>query len=144
MDAIILPVALAATAACALVNFWLALRVGQVRRAEKVSVGDGGNPRLIARMRAQLNFVEYTPFILILIALIELAIGTQWWLAAVAGLYVVARVLHAPGMDGWKAGRAIGTVVTMLTLIGLAGVAVTIPYFSFGSVETIEIVEVPA
>ena len=67
MDAIIRPGTPATAAACALLNVWLAVRIGQVRRAEKASIGDGGNPRLIARMRAQLNFVEYAPIVLILI-----------------------------------------------------------------------------
>lgn len=142
MDAIILPVALAAAAACALLNFWLAVRVGMARRAAKVSIGDGGDARLIARMRAQANFVEYAPFVLVLLGLIELAVGTHWWLAAIAALFVVARVLHPLGMDGtWKPGRAIGIAVTFLVLIGLAGVAATIPYFSYGAVETVEVIE---
>lgn len=142
MDAIILPVALATAAACALLNFWLAVRVGMARRAAKVSIGDGGDARLMARMRAQANFVEYAPFVLVLLGLIELAVGTQWWLAAIAGLFVVARVLHPLGMDGaWKPGRMIGIALTFLVLIVLAGVAATIPYFSYGAVETVEVVE---
>lgn len=142
MDAIILPVALATAAACALINLWLAIRVGQARHAANVSIGDGGDARLIARMRAQANFVEYAPFVLILLALVELAVGTHWWLTAAGGLFVVARILHPLGMDGaWKAGRAIGIVLTFLILVALAGVAATIPYFSYGTVETIEVYE---
>lgn len=141
MDAIILPVTLAAAAACALLNSWLTFRVGQVRRAEKILVGDGGSTRLTARMRAQLNFVEHAPFVLILIALIELAVGTETWLWAVAALFVAGRILHAFGMDGWFAGRMIGIVITLLVTIGLAGYAAAIPYFAFGESETIELVE---
>jgi uncharacterized membrane protein YecN with MAPEG domain len=141
MDAIILPVTLAAAAACALLNVWLAIRIGQVRRAEKVSIGDGGNPRLIARMRAQLNFVEYAPIVLILIGLIELAVGTETWLWAVAALFVVARILHAFGMDGWMPGRMIGISTTLLVTIGLAGYAAAIPYFAFDDTKTIELIE---
>lgn len=144
MDAIILPVALATAAACALINFWLAIRVTQVRRAEKVMIGDGGNERLTARMRAQANFVEYAPFVLILLVLIELAVGTHWWLWGIAGAFVVARILHPFGLDGWLPGRMAGTALTFLILIALAGVAVTIPYFSYGTVETIEVVEASA
>ena len=86
--AMILPITLTIAGAAALLNIWLARRVGQMRLTHKVSIGDGGNEALIARMRAQANFVEYTPFVLILIGLIELAEG----LAAVAvdrrrGLY---------------------------------------------------------
>jgi uncharacterized membrane protein YecN with MAPEG domain len=141
MEAIILPVALATTAACAVINLWLAIRIGSLRTRKKVSIGDGGDAQLTARMRAQLNFAEYAPIVLILLALVELAVGTQTWLWVVAGLFVVARILHPLGMDGWMPGRMIGIVVTFLVMIGLAGVAVAIPFYSFGAVETIEVTE---
>ena len=128
MDAIILPVALATTAACALINLWLAARVGLVRRAEKISIGDGGSERLTARMRAQLNFVENTAFVLVLIAAIELSGKGDEWLAWVAAIYMLGRVAHGFGMDGGALGkgRSIGTAITMLTQVGLAVVAVLI------------------
>lgn len=141
MDAIILPVALATTAACAIINLWLAFRVGIMRRSEKISIGDGGNERLMARMRAHLNFTEYAPFVVILIALIELAVGTVEWLWAVAALFVIARILHPFGMDGWKPGRAIGILLTFAILAGLALYAASIPYFSIGETETIELIQ---
>jgi uncharacterized membrane protein YecN with MAPEG domain len=132
---LILPVALAATGASAVINLWLGMRVGRVRVAEKISIGDGGNPRLIARMRAQLNFAEYTPVVLILIALIELAQGTQLWLWAVAALYILGRILHPFGMDGTRFARTIGTTITLLTMAGLGIYAALIPYFAFAPVR---------
>ena len=142
MEAIILPVAIATTAACALINLWLAFRVGIVRRSEKISIGDGGSERLTARMRAQLNFAEYAPIVLILIALIELAVGTVDWLWGAAALFVAARILHPFGMDGWKPGRVIGILLTFLILAGLALYAASIPLLGFGGAETIELIEV--
>ena len=65
----ILPITPAISGAAALINFWLAWRVGQKRLSEKVSIGDGGNPAVLARMRAHANYVEFTPFVLILIGL---------------------------------------------------------------------------
>ncbi|RYY27848.1 MAG: MAPEG family protein [Sphingomonadales bacterium] len=124
----VLPIALTTAAAAALLNFWLGYRIGQVRGAEKIFVGDGGSPRLIARMRAQLNFAEYTPIVLILFALIELARGANLYLWIVALLYVVGRILHAFGMDGWMLGRGIGIGITMLTMLGLAVYAALIAY----------------
>lgn len=123
-----LPIALTTAAAAALLNVWLAIRVGQVRTKHKVLMGDGGNDAVIARMRAHANFVEYTPIVLILIALIELARGSTTWLWIVALVYLVGRVLHALGMDGLKSGRAIGTATTLLAMAGLALYAVAIPY----------------
>lgn len=123
-----LPIALVTAGAAALLNFWLGLRVSRLRISEKIMVGDGGNARLLARMRAQLNFAEYAPLVLILIALVELARGTQAWLWGVALLFIVGRVLHAFGMDGWKPGRMIGIATTMLTMLGLAAYAVFLGY----------------
>lgn len=124
----LLPVTLTAAAAAAILNIWLMLRVGAVRQAEKISVGDEDNENLIRRMRAQANFVESTPFVLILIAAIEFANKGHPWLAWVAGIYMIGRVLHAFGMDGGKMqmGRVIGTLVTLFTLLGLAIVAVLV------------------
>jgi len=117
----LLPVTLAAAAAAAILNIWLMVRIGQVRSAAKVFVGDDGDENVIRRMRAQANFVENTPFVLILIAAIELSGKGGQWLAYVAGLFILARVAHAFGMDGGALGkgRTIGTIVSMLTLVGL-------------------------
>lgn len=120
-----LPVTLAAAAAAAILNIWLGIRIGALRTALSISVGDGGNESLQRRMRAQLNYVESTAFVLVLIAAIELAGVGSWWLAYVAAAYFIGRVLHGFGMDGGKLkiGRMIGTLVTMLTQLGLAVVA---------------------
>jgi uncharacterized protein len=130
---IILPVTLTIAGAAALLNFWLALRVGRMRVAEKVSIGDGGNSRLTGRMRAHANYVEYTPFVLILLGLVELGSGTSPVLWAIGVLYILARIAHAFGMEAQKPGilRLGGIAVTMLTLIALAGWAIAIPYFGF-------------
>lgn len=123
---VVLPVTLCAAAAAAILNIWLSIRVGQIRRSAKVSIGDDAGGPLTARMRAQLNFVENTAFVLILIAAIELAGAGGQWLAWVSGLYMIGRVAHGLGMDGGPlgAGRAVGTLITMLTQLGLAVVAV--------------------
>ncbi|MEO1324595.1 MAG: MAPEG family protein [Pseudomonadota bacterium] len=120
-----LPVTLATASAAAILNIWLMLRVGAVRQAEKISVGDEDNEALIRRMRAQANFVENAPFVLILLAAIELSGRGDAWLAWVAGLFIIGRIAHAFGMDGgsMQLGRMVGTLVSMLTLLGLAVVA---------------------
>ncbi|WP_298467686.1 MAPEG family protein [uncultured Erythrobacter sp.] len=124
----LLPVTLAAAAAAAILNVWLMIRIGQVRAAEKIFVGDEDNENVIRRMRAQANFVENAPFVLILLAVIELSGKGEPWLAYVAGLFILGRVAHAFGMDGGSLskGRMIGTIISMLTLLGLAVVAALI------------------
>jgi uncharacterized protein len=124
----ILPTTLSMAAAAALINVWLMLRCGQVRIKEKINIGTGGSDMMERRMRAQLNFAENTPWVLALIAAIELSGKGGQWLAIVGGLYMLARVAHGLGMDGgsFEKGRGIGVMVTMLTQIGLAIAAVLI------------------
>jgi len=116
---IILPIALATAGAAALVNFWLSWRIAQVRQSADIWIGDGGNEQLTRRMRAHGNFAEYVPLVLILIALVEAARGTHLWLAIVAAIFIVARILHGFGMDGWRFGRMAGMVGTAPVMIGL-------------------------
>lgn len=126
----LLPITLTLAAACALLNLWLAFRCARIRVGSKALHGDGGNPLLARRMRAHANFVEYTPIILILFALIELAIGSPAWLWAGAAVYTAARLAHGYGMDAghptvWRAG---GALITWAMLAVLAAIALHTAY----------------
>ena len=127
-----LPITLTIAGAAALVNFWLALRITRTRAASKTWMGDGGDPGLVARMRAHANFIEYTPFVLILLALIELAEGSQLWLWIVGVVYILVRIAHGFGMDRPSPDklklRMIGIIGTALILFGLAVYAIVLPY----------------
>lgn len=123
-----LEITLVIAAAAALLNIWLSMRVGRVRQAQKISIGDGGSDLLARRMRAHANFAEYTPFFLILLALVELARGAALWLWIVAIVYVLGRIAHAFGMDGRGRWRMIGILTTMLGLLVLAAYALFIAY----------------
>ena len=136
----LIPVTLTAAAGAALINIWLAMRCGRVRTSQKISIGDGGNEALVAAMRAQANFVENTPFVLVLLAVIELAWGSPLWLWIVSGVYLLGRVGHGLGMTGtFKSGRLIGTLTTMLVLLGLAIVAIAIPYTTVNAIQLHEL-----
>ena len=125
---IMLPVTLAAAAAAGVLNIWLALRINAARSAAGVYLGDGGDEAIQRRMRAQANYVEYTPFVLALIAAIELSGKGSWWLGVVAAVYFAGRIGHGFGMDGGAMlkGRFIGTIITLLTLLGLSVAAALI------------------
>ncbi|MGH6614704.1 MAPEG family protein [Sphingomonas sp.] len=127
MEMVMLPVALVTAGGAALIALWLAIRVGQARTKAKIFIGDGGDQGLICRMRAQANFVEYAPFIIILIALIEFTAGTSTWLWVASALFLLARIVHPLGMDGLKYARSAGTGVTFLLLLGLGGYAIALP-----------------
>ncbi len=122
-----LPITLVLAGALALLNVWLSFRVGQVRRSEKVGLGDGGSDRVLRRMRAHANFAENAPITLVLVLLLEFAAGTSVWLWTAAALFLVARVAHGLGMDEGKAGRGVGTGMTLLLQLLLALWAISVP-----------------
>ncbi len=121
----ILQTTLCLTAAALVINFWLSMRCGKVRAAEKISVGDGGNDLMARRMRAQLNFIEQTPITLIGIGLVEIAGKGGQWLAPLGAVFLLGRVCHGIGMDGnFKPGRGIGMLTGMVLQLTLVVVAV--------------------
>ncbi|MCJ2186144.1 MAPEG family protein [Novosphingobium beihaiensis] len=129
----ILQTTLSLAAAAAVMNIWLGMRTGKLRYNAKILHGDGGHPLLMQRMRAQANFIENTPFVLILTAAIEMTGKGGTWLAIAGSVYLLARISHAFGMDRTDTNplRAIGFLITVLTLIGLSAVAVLISLGQF-------------
>lgn len=125
----ILQITLCLTAAAIVLNFWLALRIGQLRRSLKVSAGDGGQESLIRRMRAQANFIENAPLTLLLFGLVEASGKGGAWLAPLGAVFLIGRVAHAFGMENdtsFKAGRPIGMLTTILTQLVMVVYAVLI------------------
>lgn len=120
------PVTLATAAALVVLNMWLGGRIAKLRGQYKVSVGDGGHEPLLRRMRAQANFVENAPFVLILIGGLELSGATHIALAIIAALFVLARISHAIGLDGGDLGRwrMYGMMTTTLINVILAAWAI--------------------
>ena len=116
-----IPVTLASAAAAVFLNIWLGSRIAAHRRDFKVSVGDGGHQPLLRRMRAQANFIEHTPFFLILVGALELSSANRSVLAALSVVFLLARVAHGIGMDAdrdrrWRAYGMIGSALVNLAL----------------------------
>lgn len=115
-----MPISLVFAGVFALLNLWLAYRCVTIRINGPGGVGDLGIPILRARMRAHANYVEYTPFVLILIALHEYAGGSARLLGAAGGVYVISRIFHAFGIERPKFTMqlvgAMGTWLVLLTL----------------------------
>ena len=112
-------------AAAVVLNIWLSIRCGQVRAAQKIGIGDGGNDALMRRMRAQANFIEQVPLALILFGLVEAAGRGGQWLAPLGAAFMLGRIAHAFGMEenGPKWGRPAGMMLSMITQITLVVVA---------------------
>jgi uncharacterized membrane protein YecN with MAPEG domain len=95
--------------------------VSRTRRKHRVSVGHGDDPMLERTMRAHGNFVEYVPFGLILLLLLEVNAAPGWALHTFGLMLLVGRALHAYGMispDGVLSGRYWGTALTWLMILG--------------------------
>ena len=114
-------ISLIAAALAALIVIWLGMRCGSVRVREKILHGDGGSTLMAKRMRAQANFVEYTPFALALIVLLDLMGQDGWLLGLTALAFMLGRVSHAIGMDADAGGtiwpRTVGMALTLPLLL---------------------------
>ena len=121
-----LPVTLVTAAAVVFLNIWLGLRIGQYRSKFKVSVGDGGHEPLLRRMRAQANYIESAPFVLVLIAALEISGASRTGLALIAAIYILVRIPHAIGMDAAEKRRfrQIGAIGTGFVMLGLGSWAI--------------------
>ena len=105
------------TGLLALFFFVLSMRVVQVRG--RVSLGDGGDPVVLRRMRGQANFAEYVPLILLMMAFLELRHVGSLYLHIIGVTLVVGRVLHGVAFaftSKWWFGRFFGTVLTFALL----------------------------
>jgi uncharacterized membrane protein YecN with MAPEG domain len=116
------PVTLATAACATFLNIWLGWRIARLRNEYKVSVGDGGHEPLLRRIRAQANFIENAPFVLILLGGLELSGANRWALLAIAAIFVLARISHAIGMDAAEARRwrMYGMMGSAFTTVALA------------------------
>jgi uncharacterized protein len=77
----------------------LSFRVIGVRRSEKISLGDGENRDLLARIRVHANFTEYVPIALLLIALLESMKTPSWALHTLGSVLILGRLAHAYGVS---------------------------------------------
>jgi uncharacterized protein len=126
----ILPITLTLAGAAAILLIWLAARVSRARRQFKIGLGDGGNEALLRRIRAHGNYAENMPLFLILTGLLELAGGDRRILWAAGIVFILARIVHAFGMDNAARLRlrVIGLGVSTLVIVGLAGWALSYAY----------------
>ena len=94
----------------------LTVNIARLRGKKKINLGDGGDPEMLAAIRAHANLIEFAPLCLLLIYIASDFYG----FSLVAGLSVVLlvlRALHAGGMIGViPGGRFMGAMGTTLVL----------------------------
>jgi len=100
----------------------LSINVIKLRRKNKVSFGDDGDRTLMRRIRAQANFIEYTPIFLLSL------IGIEWlavenipyyflYINIVGSLFIIGRILHALSLYEKKImHRKTGMIITFVSL----------------------------
>ena len=116
--------------------FLLSIRVIAARRSERIPVGDGGNERILRRMRVQGNFAEHAPLALILLALAESLATDARVLHAIGVALLLGRFAHAFGMsqdpENFKL-RVSGIALTFTAQLSAAAACLfgTLRHFAF-------------
>ncbi|WP_149981158.1 MAPEG family protein [Pseudoalteromonas rhizosphaerae] len=101
----------------ALFYIYLTMNVVKVRRAERISLGDGGNQQLQCAMRAHGNFIEYVPLAIILLFLVEYQGLASHYCHAFGAALLIGRVFHNLGIvDKNLRYRQIGALTTFLII----------------------------
>ena len=94
----------------------LTVGVGRLRMQKKIYLGDGGDPEMLAAIRAHGNFMEFVPLCLLLIYVVS-DFYTFWYVAVLSLVLLLSRVLHAGGLLGFiPLGRTLGASGTTLIL----------------------------
>jgi uncharacterized protein len=79
----------------ALLLLALSIRVIQARLAGRVALGMGNDDRRLLRAsRAQGNFVEYVPIILVMLLVLEMGGAAPWLLHLLGSMTLAGRIAH--------------------------------------------------
>jgi uncharacterized protein len=99
---------------------FLSIRVINIRRSNKVSIGDAGNTQLLRAMRVHSNFAEYVPLSLIIVYFVEVLGASPVFVHALGICLVAGRLIHAYGVSQTKENltfRISGMFLTFTTLL---------------------------
>jgi uncharacterized membrane protein YecN with MAPEG domain len=100
------------------------IRISSVRAATKISYGDGGNAELLQRVRQHGNFIEWVPFVLILMMLAE-GMGAPAMYIHISGvLLVIGRIAHPFGLKPDNAAHPLRYVGNGTNILAMANAVV--------------------
>ena len=107
----------------------LTVNVGLMRGRKKIFLGDGGDPEMLAAIRAHANLIEFAPLCLLLIYIASDFYGF-WVTAGLSAVLLVARMLHAGGMlDMIPRGRMLGAMATT-SILAITSILIAIAGFN--------------
>jgi uncharacterized membrane protein YecN with MAPEG domain len=102
----------------------LTLNIARLRGKKRINLGDGGDPEMLAAVRAHANLIEFAPLCLLLIYFASDFYGFRT-VAVLSVVLLISRALHAGGMLGLiPKGRFLGAAGTTLVLIASSVLAV--------------------
>jgi uncharacterized membrane protein YecN with MAPEG domain len=106
----------------------LAFGVIRKRREHRIAVGTGNQADLEAAIRAHGNFIEYVPFVLLLLLCAEVN-GAPLWLTVPAGTALVAgRLIHAGAIPAGDIAKRVRGMKLTFASIALGAVANIAPF----------------
>ncbi len=115
----------------AVVWFALWLGVSSARSALQCSIGDANDKALLQKIRRHGNFIEWVPFVLVLMILAEAQGVGAIWLHAAGALLLIGRIAHPFGLAIDNAGHPLRYVgngsnmaAVVILLIALALLAI--------------------
>jgi len=99
---------------CGLLIVIQGLNVSRLRRARKISLGDGDDKDVRIAIRIHANTIENAPIAVLLLLLYEMGGATGWVLHLFGAGFLVVRLAHQYGM-------ATGRKVSAARVVGAAG-----------------------
>ncbi len=110
-----------------LLAIWFALWIGvtSTRSGLNCSIGDNGDANLLLKIRRHGNFIEWVPFVLVLMMLAELQGAGSLWLHAAGLLLLIGRAAHPFGLKIDNAGHPLryvgnGSNILAVAILGVA------------------------
>ena len=104
----------------ALIMLVLGILVVRTRAKTRTEIGDGGNPIMMAAVRAHANNTEYVPLALLLMLILIPLRANALVIHAVGGTLTLGRILHAIGLSrnvGTSLPRLLGMTLTWLAYL---------------------------
>jgi uncharacterized protein len=117
-----------------LIPIWFALWIGvtSTRSVTNTSIGDANSPELLQKIRRHGNFIEWVPFVLVLMMLAELQGVGKTWLHAAGLLLLVGRLAHPFGLKIETAAHPLRYVGNGTNILATAILAISLLRIKIG------------
>jgi hypothetical protein len=120
--------AITTTYALPLIVIWFALWIGvtSTRAGYNASIGDAGRADLLLKIRRHGNFIEWVPFVLVLMILAEAQRASPLFLHAAGALLLIGRIAHPFGLKIDNASHPLRYVGNGTNILAVAVLAIAL------------------